>query len=335
MSKAIVASLVAVAALHAAYAKEISTDGPRIKCEERTHDFGTIPQHSKFEHVFKFRNVGNEMLKITRVQASCGCTAALLSEKEIEAGESGEVKVTFKSQDFKGKVRKHITLYTNDPVNKNVRLNIAAEVVADMVCTPTHLNFGRIGSDNFPVLTVKLFSPSGKHFSIKSVTPSLEFIKTQIVEPEKNDPDAERIVTVTIDGTPPPGAFRGSIEIETDLDKNASMPVSVSGFVRARTEVIPPKLFFGVVAEGETPRRQVTIRATSWEGLKVEKVQAPDGLAVTTEEVTQGKEWRVSVQLNGPFHTRMVKDKIKVFLNDEKMKEIEVKVYALISKKSE
>jgi len=333
MHRAIVALLVAVAALHAAHAKEITTDGPRIECEDRTHDFGTITQHATVEHVFKFRNTGNATLKISRVQASCGCTAALLSAKEIAAGEPGEVELTFKSQDFKGKVRKYITLYTNDPVNKNVRLNMSAEVLSDMVCTPTHLSFGRIDSDNVPVLAIKLLSPIGKEFSIKSVRPSLQFIKTEIVEPEKDDAGGERIVNVTIDGMPPPGQFRGTIEINIDLNEKTRMTVSVSGFVRARTEVIPPKLFFGVVGAGETPKREIIIRATSWKGLKVEKVEAPDGLAVTTEEVTEGKEWRVSVQLNGPFGARMVKDKIKVYLNDEKMKEIEVKVYALISKK--
>jgi hypothetical protein len=330
MRKIAAALLILLAVVEAAHAKEIVTGGPRIKVDETEYDFGTISQYTSNEHVFKFENTGTETLEITKVHASCGCTGTLLSEDKIEPGESGELKVTFKSGTFSDNVRKHIYLNTNDPANKKVTLSITANILADVVCTPRHVNFGRVSPEEPPEFSVKLFSPSDKKFTIKSVKPSLEFIKAEIVSPQENGP-GEHIVRVMIDGPPPPGTFQGTVLINTDLDARSNISVTVSGYVRARTEIVPPKLFFGVVRVNEHPTRQVVVRANSWEGLKVEKVKAPEGIAVTAEEVTEGKEWRLSAQMKGPFTSKIVTGRIKLYLNDPQMREVEVKVYGLIS----
>jgi len=333
--RAIIAMLVvAVVACHAAWAEEPATNGPKIECDSLVHDFGTMTQYATAEHVFKFRNAGNETLKISKVHATCGCTAVMLSEKEIPPGKTAELNVVFKSQTYSGNVSKRVTVYSNDPVRKNLKFTIKAKVVANLVCNPRHLEFGRVIPGDPPKLAVKLFSPSGKKFQIDSVKSSLDFVKAEIV-PGETDPAGERAVEVTIKGTPPPGGFEGSLIINAEVGKKTPVSVSVSGYIRARTEVIPPKLFFGVVRPGEHPQRQVVVTANAWEGLKIEKVEAPDGFTVTTEEVTEGKEWRVAVRLGGPFDVRMIKDKMKLYLNDTQMKEVEVKIYALISKKSE
>jgi hypothetical protein len=46
-------------------------------------EFGKIAQDDKAHHVFKFTNKGNAELVIGEVRASCGCTAALASAKNV------------------------------------------------------------------------------------------------------------------------------------------------------------------------------------------------------------------------------------------------------------
>ena len=53
-----------------------AAQGPKIKFAETSYDFGTALQDTQVKHVFKFKNVGNDTLKIAQVQTSCGCTAA-------------------------------------------------------------------------------------------------------------------------------------------------------------------------------------------------------------------------------------------------------------------
>lgn len=102
--------------------------GAKIKFKEDSIDFGKIKQGEVLTHVFVFQNVGEETLKIKSVQSSCGCTAALITKKEIVPGEKGEVKVTFNSRGFRGKVNKYIYVETNDPAQSSKRLSISANI---------------------------------------------------------------------------------------------------------------------------------------------------------------------------------------------------------------
>ena len=102
--------------------------GPKIKFIEETIDFGKIKQGEVLNHVFVFQNVGEETLKIKKVQSSCGCTAALITKKEVAPGERGEVKVTFNSRGFRGKLKKYIYVDTNDPTRSTIRLSVSANI---------------------------------------------------------------------------------------------------------------------------------------------------------------------------------------------------------------
>ncbi|HID93847.1 MAG TPA: DUF1573 domain-containing protein, partial [bacterium (Candidatus Stahlbacteria)] len=101
---------------------------PKIFIEERTWNFGTIKQHSKVTHIFKVQNRGNADLIITRLRTTCGCTAALMSEKQITPGHSGEIKVTFSSGRRIGKQTQYVYVQSNDPNEPILKLTVKGEV---------------------------------------------------------------------------------------------------------------------------------------------------------------------------------------------------------------
>ena len=334
MARYLVAAVAIAALLQLGYMKEAAAaDAPKIEFDNKSHDFGTINQYTANDHIFKFKNTGTATLKIESVHPSCGCTAAVLSDSSIEPGKTGEIKSTFNSGDFSGEVHKTIDVATNDPANKQVRLDFKANILANLVCTPMRLDFGDIGgSDQAPqTLSVKLFSPSGKKFTVVAAKPSVDYIVSEIAAPEKDN--GEYAVRVKIAGAPPSGGFTGSVVIQTDIEKVQPVTVMVTGNVRSKTEITPPKLFFGPVcvgAEADNASRELTVRANSWNGLKVEKVETPASLAATVEEVKKGKEWKVSVRIKGPVQPGVLKEKVKLLLNDPTMKEVEVQVFALL-----
>ena len=324
--------------VRAAWGEETKTvtvaDAPRIEFTEKEHDFGTIPQFTANEYLFKFKNTGTATLKIAEVKAACGCTAALATENTVEPGKTGEIKVTFNSQDFNGEVHKSLTVFSNDPEHKETVLQIKANVLADVACSKMRLEFGDLSDPNMPKQQdLKVFSPSNKKFKVTSAAPSAEYIKTEIVPGEKEN---EYVIHVRIAGNPPAGSFVANIALQTDIGKAKPLSITVAGSMPSRTEVIPPKLFFGVVCSGTTPSRDLTVKAHTWDGLKIESVDAPPTLAVTTKEVKPGKEWLVTVQLKegakaaGASSSSMLKEKIKLNLNDPTMKQVEVIVYAMM-----
>jgi len=102
--------------------------GPKIVFAKDAYDFGKIKQGDEPAYEFVFKNEGDALLTIKNVETSCGCTAALVSEKKVEPGKSGKIKVTFSSRGYSGEVTKHIYVDSDDPLAPRLQLKISAAV---------------------------------------------------------------------------------------------------------------------------------------------------------------------------------------------------------------
>ena len=102
--------------------------GPKITFTKDAHDFGKIKQGDEPAFEFVFKNEGDAVLTIKNVETSCGCTAALVSDKKIEPGKSGKIKVAFSSRGYSGEVTKYIYVDTDDPNAPRLQLKISAAV---------------------------------------------------------------------------------------------------------------------------------------------------------------------------------------------------------------
>jgi uncharacterized cupredoxin-like copper-binding protein len=101
---------------------------PKIVFNTDSHDFGKVKQGSDLTYEFVFKNEGDDALTIKNVETSCGCTAALVSEKKIGPGKTGKIKVTFNSRGYANEVVKYIYVESDDPVQPKVQLKITAAV---------------------------------------------------------------------------------------------------------------------------------------------------------------------------------------------------------------
>ncbi len=103
---------------------------PVIEFKETTYNFGKVTEGEKIHHIFKFKNAGGgAVLTIKKVQPTCGCTAALTSADIIAPGGRGEVKVTFNSRGYSGKVHKTVRVKSDDPKNPVVELHMNGEII--------------------------------------------------------------------------------------------------------------------------------------------------------------------------------------------------------------
>lgn len=104
---------------------------PALEFSETEYDFGTLTTDSVITHVFAFKNVSFDTIKIEKVGTSWGCTGSLLSSEEIAPGEAGELKITFRSHGRHGKQSKRITVYTDDTVQAVYRLYLRGEILRE------------------------------------------------------------------------------------------------------------------------------------------------------------------------------------------------------------
>lgn len=103
--------------------------GAKIFFPETQFDFGKVKEGSKLNHTFTFQNTGTQPLIIKEVKTSCGCTAAVISEKNIQPGNSGSIKVDFDTAKRQGKTSKMITVVSNDTSEPNKVISITAEII--------------------------------------------------------------------------------------------------------------------------------------------------------------------------------------------------------------
>lgn len=97
-------------------------------------DFGEIPADQAVEKDFVIQNLGEGELVIEDVSASCGCTAAVVADSNLGAGEETTVRVSYDprhNQEFGKFVTKQVRIKSNDPLVPLAEFTIQADVAAE------------------------------------------------------------------------------------------------------------------------------------------------------------------------------------------------------------
>ena len=68
---------------------------PDIKDKAYTFDFGEVKPDQKVEKVLQLKNDGKSDLIIDNVSASCGCTAAVVSDDKVAAGQATDLRIGY------------------------------------------------------------------------------------------------------------------------------------------------------------------------------------------------------------------------------------------------
>ncbi len=142
---------------------------------ELTHDFGEMKQNEARSTTFTVYNTGPETLNLTPPRASCGCTAALLSQSEVKPGDSARIAVEFRSGVVMlGFVSKTIRIghMANGQDHELATLRISAEVVGDLRFEPGMLQFRNVIGDTVR-MEVVLRSNSSDTVHLGDITPGL------------------------------------------------------------------------------------------------------------------------------------------------------------------
>ena len=93
-----------------------------LTLKETEFDFGKIPQGKPVTHIFEVTNKSNIALKISQVNASCGCTTPTWEkDKTIAPGEKTNITVGYNAA-AEGPFTKFITITYNDTHSKQITI---------------------------------------------------------------------------------------------------------------------------------------------------------------------------------------------------------------------
>ena len=126
----------------------LSQTGPLMVFDEGENiNTGTHLRGKEVIYEIKFKNSGDEDLKINGVQTSCGCSSALSSSDLIKPGETGSIKFTFNGLGF-GKVSKTVTVATNETSTPSHILYLTMNMSDPITLNPQSIiTEGKVGDE--------------------------------------------------------------------------------------------------------------------------------------------------------------------------------------------
>lgn len=297
---------------------EESGPPPKLELPETEFNAGDVVKGDTVEHEFILNNKGEGILKVLRVQPTCGCTVTKY-DSEIEPGKSGKINASVKTENFSGNISKTINVQTNDKEFSTFALTVKANVKTLLNVKPSErLSLGLVYTGNPIEKVFDITSEDGQPFEVTQITGSDEKISYNLV----NSPDKKNAkFTVVIPADYPVGPIQGSFALKTTHPKVQTLNINLFGTIREPLSVFPQSVNFSglskdfVVSNPESPElnKVVTIRFETEASLEIKSVKSSLPFVEATFEETQPRQ-AFSIKLHlvpnkiksGPFEGAIV-----------------------------
>jgi len=211
---------------------------PTIFLSEEEWDFGKIKEDERPVHIFNIKNIGKQELIINRVRASCGCTATMLSQENIQPGKSAELQVTFNPTGYKGVVKKDIYLDSNDPKRPNVKIIVSADVepipAPQAILSTTQWELGLINQGDQPTFNFIIENKGEIDLIIEKIE-AAEYIKYNYEIPLIIPSGGKEEIVFTYDSTGHQlGVIRDSVRIYCNDPRRKAFSLRIDGYIQER-----------------------------------------------------------------------------------------------------
>ena len=284
----------------------LAADAPKIQFDQTVCDFGKTSLVATVSGVFKFKNVGDGVLKLEPPKPSCGCTIAELKPDTLAPGATGELPFTLNLGLYRTTLEKHIAVRSNDPQTPEVSLTIKVDYtplydINPMILSP-NLAFGMNDTNQFTTIT----RTDGKPICILRLDASKPWITAKVEPGDKADGPTARIrVAIQRDG--PPRRFNEFVQVYTAEQTNT--PVSsiyVYGQIMGEVSLSPEALYWSVPATTNAPAerpealvlRRVAIRAADGKAIELKNPQSSiKGINVELVPKEDGKAYELVARL--------------------------------------
>ncbi len=313
---------------------------PDIQFETQTADFGRLLEGEKTEIHYHFRNAGGDTLIIKNVRTSCGCTAALVSEKRVAPGGKGDIRVTFNSSGFGGKPHKTVSVWSNDPDTPKVTLSFSGIVWSEVEVTPRRIAFGQIDKaalndpspDGKREKAVRLWRevrvkfPTNPKLTVTGAMASSPALKAEVM-PRASEDSGEDVVRIGLTPEARIGSLIEQVTISTTSKIKPTVTVRVHAEIRGDLVATPRSLPIRVSRKDTSYVRQVFVWKKGEKNLRIEAVKDLTGIFLTNVvELRPGAQYRIDLRLKPDAKPGSVKGKVIVRTNypEEPLVEISV-----------
>ena len=210
--------------LVARYALPLEAAAPAIQFEQLVYDFGKVTGFQVATGAFKFKNIGDAVLKLNQPTTSCGCAVAALKDDELNPGDTGEVNFTLDLGYTKSLLERQITVASNDPKTPQAVLTVKADYTplyeVDPLSTAVDVARGTTGTNFF----ITIERTDGKSIRLNQVHSSKPWIKLALERSPNANASTARI-NVEVKPDAPPGQYLETISIYGGEQTNESISI--------------------------------------------------------------------------------------------------------------
>lgn len=225
---------------------------PLIDTDPKELDFGEIFAGERRSKTLKIYNRGDTELALLKVGFTCGCTIPqillpsgeiVIPEKKgedmigmLQPGESAELELEFKGLGYKGKIRRKLTLHSNDAENRSLDVPILADVKPGFTFEPRRIEFGRLKKNETKVQSMVIRSTEAGPFRIQGITGLPPYLAHAMEYFDEGPLPCARLTLTLAPGAPVgPMAHKLLINIENEKIKECYLHVSAN--------ILPPVTF--------------------------------------------------------------------------------------------
>ncbi len=213
---------------------------PVLVPETTDYDMGVIPNYEVTTRDIMLHNRGTAQLELTDIRTTCGCTVGAVDTRFIPAGGSIPMHVAvspFKIPAFYSK--KTLTIYSNDPANPMVTVDVTAMVNPEFEIDPPEISFGQVVREEGgqTVVTIRQLDDLEKPLEISGVQvlppqAGIEAMLQPLPEEEWRQPGKpEYRIALAVLPTAPVGPIAASLSFRHNVARIPEMRMAIGGEV--------------------------------------------------------------------------------------------------------
>ncbi|MDO8588798.1 MAG: cysteine peptidase family C39 domain-containing protein [Armatimonadota bacterium] len=292
-----------------------------LRFDSYVWSYGTVTEGSVVEYVFKYRNVGDSDLIISKVTPSCSCVTCSEYTDKIAPGGVGQLKAVFNSAGWEKATDKAIVVESNDSVTPIVVLNITGYVKAlTLGHAPLTMDFGQLRKTESSVRQVYVPRSEEDPGAVDSVSCDIPWVKpVLLLSEDKNMPGT--LVRLTWTSGAPVGVHKGTLKI-VSAEPGRSVEVPLAAVVKANIHPEFDTFFFGFVHKGTRPTVKVELLSAAGP-IVVTKVDYPRKLVKVQVETHQQRAV-ISATLKRNAPTGLIKGNIVIHTSDREQPQVTI-----------
>ncbi|MFQ5499310.1 MAG: DUF1573 domain-containing protein [Candidatus Zixiibacteriota bacterium] len=215
--------------------------GPAVEIPSKEFDFGKAVQHAKLHHAFWIKSVGDDTLRITRIEPGCGCTKAPIEDSVLAPGDSTLLQIYFSTKSFRGQVSKKPYIETNVDATKHY-MRIMAELVTETTAlrpieiTPSKLDVSQFSQKPRRSARFHISNSGDSDLRIIVVDQGNKYFDVKLPEKLSAGETIEGIIRVRDDAIEQ--EFEQSITFEIDDEEHSRFSLPVKRMYRLESKSV-------------------------------------------------------------------------------------------------